>query len=72
MDESDLPPVERWWPHLDIPAKQWFATHLDEPIPARVLAEIGTLCDRPGLADASLTLSATDRGYIQTQTEPVD
>ena len=70
---SDLPPVESWWPHLDIPAKQWLLTHLDESIPARIIAEIRTLCDVADLpADAEVRLSAADRGFITTQTELVD
>jgi hypothetical protein len=73
QNTHDLPPVELWWPRLDIPAKQWLATHLNEPIPARILAEICALCDRDDIPDdAALTLSVTDQGYIETQTEPVD
>ncbi|MCU1443155.1 MAG: hypothetical protein JWQ59_1305 [Cryobacterium sp.] len=69
----DLPPVERWWPHLDIPAKQWLVNHLDDSIPARILGEICTLCDVTDLPpDAEVTLSAADRGYIVTQMESVD
>jgi hypothetical protein len=70
---SELPPVELWWPHLDIPAKQWLVTHLDEAIPARVIAEICTLCDVADLPpDTTVMLSPADRGYIATQMESVD
>jgi hypothetical protein len=70
---SDLPPVELWWPHLDIPAKQWLVTHLEEPLPARIIGEITALCDVADLpADAEVTLSPADRGYIATQMESVD
>jgi hypothetical protein len=68
-----LPPVELWWPRLDIPAKQWLWKHLDEPIPARILIEICTLSGRDDIPDdAILTLSVTDQGYIETQMESVD
>ncbi|MCU1407973.1 MAG: hypothetical protein JWM23_53 [Microbacteriaceae bacterium] len=70
---SDLPPIELWWPRLDIPAKQWLVAHGEEPIPARILTEICTLCETADLpADAQVTLSTADRGYIATQVEPVD
>lgn len=70
---SELPPIELWWPHLDIPAKQWLVTHMEESLPARILSEICTICNVDGLpADAKVVLSAADRGYIATQVEPVD
>jgi hypothetical protein len=73
QSESDLPPIELWWPHLDIPAKQWLVTHLEEALPARIVSEICTVCDVAGLSsDAEFVLSAADRGYIATQVEPVD
>jgi hypothetical protein len=70
---SELPPIELWWPHLEIPSRQWLVGHVDEPLPDRIIAEIGTLCDVADLPTGSdVTLSAADRGYIATQIEEVD
>jgi hypothetical protein len=70
---SELPPVERWWPHLDIPAKQWVVSHFGEPLPAGIIAEICTLCDTEDtLADATVILTDAERDFIQTQIEFVD
>lgn len=72
-DTIHLPSVERWWPHLGIPAKQWLIAHLDETIPAWIVEEICALCDVAGMSpDSHFALSPADRGYIVTQTELVD
>ncbi|GAB3126063.1 hypothetical protein [Glaciibacter psychrotolerans] len=70
---KSLPPVEDWWPHLDIPAKQWFVAHLEGAIPANILAEITTICDMasaPSSGDVFLT--PAERSFIATQIEFVD
>jgi hypothetical protein len=68
-----LPAVERWWPHLDIPAKQWVVSHFGEPLPPEIIAEICTLCDsEAALTDVSVILTTAERDYIETQIEFVD
>jgi hypothetical protein len=70
---AEWPPVERWWPHLDIPAKQWIVSHFGEPLPPEIIAEICALCGSDAsLADASVTLTNAERNFIETQIEFVD
>lgn len=69
---SALPSVERWWPHLDIPAKQWLVAHLDEPVPVRIVTEITTLCDVDVIDDDTIVLTPEDQHFISTQIEFVD
>ena len=67
-----LPPIEQWWPHLDIPAKQWMVAHLDDALPQHVLNEICSVCDVEAIADESVTLSPAEKHFIATQIELVD
>ncbi len=70
---NTMPSVELWWPHLDIPAKHWLMSHMEDPVPSWIITEISNLSHMPDLsADAEYTLSLADRNYIVTQTEFVD
>lgn len=72
-DATNLPSVELWWPHLDIPAKHWLVAHLEDPVPAWITAEISALSHIPDLpSDTEYNLSIRDREYIVTQSEFVD
>lgn len=69
----NLPPVEQWWPHLDIPAKQWFVAHIEDAVPANIVAEINSICGREGgSADGDVFLTPAERSFIATQIEFVD
>ena len=71
MSEIVLPPIDRWWPHLDIDFKHEILADLDAPLTPKALAEVARLCDstfKPGPA----TLSDPEKDYIRTQIEFVD
>ncbi|WP_307842840.1 hypothetical protein [Salinibacterium sp. NK8237] len=69
--ESNLPPIERWWPELSISAKHALQEDLHGEISATVLEEIGTLAGSTVPA-APQHLNDDERAYIATQTEIVD
>ncbi|MBH0110912.1 hypothetical protein I6E81_12115 [Salinibacterium sp. NG22] len=68
---TDLPPIERWWPELSIPAKHAIQEDLHGEISASVLEEIETLSGSTVPA-APQHLNDDERAYIATQTEIVD
>ncbi len=71
MSEIVLPPIDRWWPYLDIDFKHEILANLDAPLSPKALAEVARLCDsiiEPGPA----TLSDREKEYIRTQIEVVD
>jgi hypothetical protein len=61
--------IERWWPHLEIHAKEWLRENLRaEQIPEKVqtrVAEAGGPVEEP-------ILSENDWEFIETQSEFVD
>lgn len=61
--------IERWWPYLDITAKEWLRENLrDEGIPPKVqtrIAEAGGPVMDP-------ILNNQDWDFIETQSEFVD
>lgn len=61
--------IERWWPHLEIGAKEWLRENLRaEEIPEKVLtriAEAGGPVEEP-------VISPRDWDFIETQSEFVD
>jgi hypothetical protein len=72
MTTSHLPPIEQWWPRLDIPAKRWLLAHDTEVLPAHILAEISTICAIEMPNAGTIALSDAERNYINTQMESVD
>ena len=71
MSATVLPPIDRWWPHLDIDFKHEILANLDDPLSTEALAEVARLCDstiEPGPA----ALSDSEKEYIRTQIEVVD
>lgn len=71
MSEIVLPPIERWWPHLDIDSKHEILADLDAPLSPKTLAEIARLCDFI-IEEGSATLADREKEYIRTQIEVVD
>jgi hypothetical protein len=71
MSEIVLPPIERWWPHLDIDSKHEILADLYAPLSPKTLAEIARLCDFI-IEEGSATLADREKEYIRTQIEVVD
>ena len=71
MSEIVLPPIERWWPHLDIDSKHQILADLDTPLSPKTLAEVARLCDS-NIEEGPATLSDREKEYIRTQIEVVD
>ena len=71
MSEIVLPPIERWWPHLDIAFKHEILANLDAPLTATTLAELASLCGESAVPHPD-TLSESEKEFIRTQIEFVD
>ncbi|GAA1213904.1 hypothetical protein [Rhodoglobus aureus] len=72
MDSNtDLPPIERWWPKLTISAKHELLKDLDAQISEAVLNEIESLLEC-SIPRSPQHLNNTERAFIDTQTEVVD
>jgi len=71
MSEGVLPPVERWWPYIDIEFKHEILADLDTPLSEAALAQLSRLCGEPA-ATGSVTLTEREKSFILTQTEFVD
>jgi hypothetical protein len=71
VTNTGLPPIERWWPELSIPAKHELQKDLDGEISELVLKEIEALlaCSIPR---SPQHLTEAERAFIETQTEIVD
>jgi len=72
MNTTHLPPIEKWWPRLDIPAKRWLLAHSEDPLTPGILAEISLLCGVELTDVGDVALSTSDRNFITTQMESVD
>ena len=71
MSEIVLPPIERWWPYLDIEFKHEILADLNTPLTAHLLAQVSSLCDEPAVT-GSVTLTEREKTFILTQIEFVD
>ncbi len=61
--------IERWWPEMDLPAKEWLRENLrTEPIPDHVLAAVKSA----GGAVVNGALTRGEWDFIETQSEFVD
>lgn len=69
--DTNLPPIERWWPELSIAAKHSLQEDPHGEISATVLDEIRTLTGSD-VPSAPQHLNDDERAYIATQTEIVD
>jgi len=70
MNESQLPPIEEWWPALSIEARHLVLERLDQPLHERVLLEIERATGRR-VPDGA-RLSRTEVGFVDVQQQPVD
>jgi hypothetical protein len=68
---SELPAVERWWPHLTIEQKHEIQKDLSAPLSDAVRHEIERIANIE-LGDSPLHLSREAQSFIETQSEPVD
>lgn len=71
MSEFVLPPIERWWPQLDIEFKHEILADLDAPLSAPALAQLVHLCGEDPEAGPA-ALSEREKAFILTQIEVVD
>ncbi len=69
--ETQLPPIERWWPALSIDAKHELQGNLDAPVGVAVIAEIEELLGC-SITRSEHVLTEADRDFIRTQIEMVD
>jgi hypothetical protein len=69
-DDTELPPVEAWWPNLSVDAKHSLLDNLDDALPADVTAEIEATTSRGVPTPAYLT--DDDKQFIKEQGEEVD
>lgn len=70
MSSEELPPIEEWWPSVQIPTKHWLFDHADEPLPAKITDDISAVTGVELTGEP--TLSKTDRQFIATQSELID
>lgn len=61
-----LPPIETWWPELDIEHKHRITEDLDAPLDAEVLDAIGRSGER------EVRLSDEEKTFVREQGETVD
>ena len=71
MNAPSMPPIELWWPHLDIEFKHEILRDPDAALSQGALAQVYRLCGGQ-LATSPVFLSASDKDFIRTQTELVD
>ena len=71
MNAAPIPPIELWWPHLDIEFKHEILRNPDAALSQGALAQVYRLSDGE-LATSPVYLSASDKDFIRTQTELVD
>ena len=71
MNAALIPPIELWWPHLDIEFKHEILRNPDAALSQGALAQVYRLSDGEP-ATSPVYLSASDKDYIRTQTELVD
>lgn len=73
MSDTGLPPIERWWPHLDVAHKHEILADLDAPLSSAALEAVFRLNGEFRAAEArDIRLSDAEKGYIRTQVESVD
>jgi hypothetical protein len=73
MIDPGLPPIEQWWPHLDIMHKHQILADLDAALsPVAIEAVWGLTGETPPFAGGTVHLSAAEKSYILTQVEAVD
>ncbi|MEO6199845.1 MAG: hypothetical protein ABIX44_01645 [Cryobacterium sp.] len=71
MNASPIPPIERWWPHIDIEFKHEILRDPDAALSQGALDQMVGFAD--GVAPVGpVYLTASDKDYIRTQTELVD
>ncbi|AWB94985.1 hypothetical protein DCE93_04345 [Agromyces badenianii] len=66
--EAGAAGIERWWPHLSIPAKHRLLADLDAALDAQTVDEIETITG----GTAPTRLSPAERDFVRTQVEAVD
>jgi hypothetical protein len=71
MNAANIPPIELWWPHLDIEFKHEILGDPDAALSQGALAQVYRLSDGE-LATSPIYLSPADKDFIRTQTELVD
>lgn len=71
MSDTALPPIDRWWPHLEIEFKHEILADLKAPLSDQVLAEVARLSGQPK-APQPMALSEQEKDFILTQIEFVD
>jgi hypothetical protein len=73
MRDTGLPPIERWWPHLDVAHKHEILADLDAPLSSAALEAVFRLNGEFQAAEArDIRLSDREKSYIRTQVESVD
>jgi len=71
MNASPIPPIELWWPHIDIEFKHEILRDPDAALSPGALGQVAGFAD--GVAPAGpVYLTTSDKDYIRTQTELVD
>lgn len=70
MDESELPPIEDWWPELTIGARHAILEDLHAPLDEQVRTEIERITGQTVASTARL--SHHEVGFVDVQQEPVD
>ena len=71
MNAANIPPIELWWPHLDIEFKHEILGDPDAALSQGALAQVYRLSDGE-LVTSPIYLTAADKDFIRTQTELVD
>ncbi|TFD80351.1 hypothetical protein E3T54_03775 [Cryobacterium sp. Sr8] len=73
MNNNGLPPIERWWPPLDVTFKHEILADLDAQLSPAALAAVYALAGTAPPADSgAVRLSSGEQSYIRTQVEAVD
>lgn len=73
MSNNGLPPIERWWPPLDVAFKHEILADLDAPLSEAALEAVYALSGKAPPAGAGVVrLTVAEQGYIRTQVEAVD
>lgn len=72
-NNNGLPPIERWWPPLDVTFKHEILADLDAPLSPAALEAVYALGGTvPPAGAGAVRLTAAEQSYIRTQVEAVD
>jgi len=70
---NGLPPIERWWPPLDVTFKHEILADLAAPLSPAAREAVYLLSGTtPPAAEGPVRLTASEQSYIRTQVEAVD